>query len=528
MTEDFDPYYKWLGIPPKEQPPHYYRLLGIEIFESDAEVIRNAAKLRALHVRSFQNGEYAIASQKMQKKIACAKACLLEPDKKAEYDLALRRKLSLPKVQPLAEKAKSPPSPELLPVPPPLPPPRPLPNYPEQSPAPQPSLQYTNTDYSLNPVIIARETCDWFRQHKDVTSVLVKLGCVAAVILIMLFVFAHGQNLWTYVFDKSSVVIAKITGSSEQKPPERIVRTKKVPGAKQENSANSAREPDGEVSAAPEAEKTSKAVPPPPVLEPAPAPETTAAPKNTQPPPAVSSTESSTAESSAETIVLNLPSEKTFKYRLFKVNINPLVDLLKDPAREDRVLFLEDPFERVYAFAEHKKGVLDGVCVAFHPNGRPMSYAVYKDGLLDGVMKTWNDKDEKVYWCQYEKGIRQGFCCYFKNNTLRLLLEIQDDAVRGIHLCANGQLKKSFASEDEVAGDKETKQLLGELNDLEAELKDNEIAFKKQIKSEDLRQRRERKVVVNPQKKAALQDQINRHNAEVQRLTQIIWQYKGW
>jgi hypothetical protein len=29
-VSEFDPYRKWLGIPPKDQPPHYYRLLGIE------------------------------------------------------------------------------------------------------------------------------------------------------------------------------------------------------------------------------------------------------------------------------------------------------------------------------------------------------------------------------------------------------------------------------------------------------------------------------------------------------------------
>jgi hypothetical protein len=43
MREDFDPYYLWLGIPPVDQPPDHYRLLGVTQFESDADVIRNAA-----------------------------------------------------------------------------------------------------------------------------------------------------------------------------------------------------------------------------------------------------------------------------------------------------------------------------------------------------------------------------------------------------------------------------------------------------------------------------------------------------
>lgn len=41
--DGFDPYLKWLGIPPEHQPPNHYTLLGIPQFESDREVIQNAA-----------------------------------------------------------------------------------------------------------------------------------------------------------------------------------------------------------------------------------------------------------------------------------------------------------------------------------------------------------------------------------------------------------------------------------------------------------------------------------------------------
>src|SRR5437016_4429115 len=42
MPEEFDAYRKWLGIPPEDQPPHHYRLLGIAPFEDDPDVIQNA------------------------------------------------------------------------------------------------------------------------------------------------------------------------------------------------------------------------------------------------------------------------------------------------------------------------------------------------------------------------------------------------------------------------------------------------------------------------------------------------------
>jgi hypothetical protein len=36
MDEQFDAYHRCLGIPPKDQPPNHYRLLGLELFESES------------------------------------------------------------------------------------------------------------------------------------------------------------------------------------------------------------------------------------------------------------------------------------------------------------------------------------------------------------------------------------------------------------------------------------------------------------------------------------------------------------
>lgn len=53
MADSFDGYHKWLGIPPKDQPPNHYRLLGIELFENDDDVIEGAADQRISHLRTF-------------------------------------------------------------------------------------------------------------------------------------------------------------------------------------------------------------------------------------------------------------------------------------------------------------------------------------------------------------------------------------------------------------------------------------------------------------------------------------------
>ena len=93
MSDDFDPYYKWLAIPPEEQPPNHYRLLGLRLFESDVDVIGNAVDARMLQIRSYQSGSQAKASQKILSEISAAKLCLLQHDKREEYDAQLRKDL---------------------------------------------------------------------------------------------------------------------------------------------------------------------------------------------------------------------------------------------------------------------------------------------------------------------------------------------------------------------------------------------------------------------------------------------------
>ncbi|HEV3340041.1 MAG TPA: hypothetical protein VG125_06780 [Pirellulales bacterium] len=94
MPEVFDPYRKWLGIPPAEQPPHLYRLLGIGLFEDDADTIAIAADRQMAHVRTFQAGPHSALSQKLLNELAAARLTLLDPKKKAAYDQQLRGKLS--------------------------------------------------------------------------------------------------------------------------------------------------------------------------------------------------------------------------------------------------------------------------------------------------------------------------------------------------------------------------------------------------------------------------------------------------
>lgn len=98
MADTFDPYYRWLSIPPSEQPPHHYRLLSVQLFEAELDVIESAADRQMTHLRSFQNGKHAQASQQLLNEISAARVELLDPQKKAAYDRQLRAQLA-PKPQ---------------------------------------------------------------------------------------------------------------------------------------------------------------------------------------------------------------------------------------------------------------------------------------------------------------------------------------------------------------------------------------------------------------------------------------------
>ena len=86
----FDPYHKWLGIPPEEQAPNHYRLLGVPLFESDPDVIDGAAEQRTIYLRTFQTGPNAELAERLLNEVSEARICLLIEADKASYDQQLQ------------------------------------------------------------------------------------------------------------------------------------------------------------------------------------------------------------------------------------------------------------------------------------------------------------------------------------------------------------------------------------------------------------------------------------------------------
>ncbi|HUG71399.1 MAG TPA: hypothetical protein VMM76_26855 [Pirellulaceae bacterium] len=91
---DFDPYHKWLGISPRHQPPNHYRLLSLDLYEPDSDVIEAAADRIVIFLQDVAAGPQAKESQKLLNEIAAARLCLLDETRKACYDDRLRAELA--------------------------------------------------------------------------------------------------------------------------------------------------------------------------------------------------------------------------------------------------------------------------------------------------------------------------------------------------------------------------------------------------------------------------------------------------
>jgi formylglycine-generating enzyme required for sulfatase activity len=108
MAADFNPYHVWLSIPPEEQPPNLYRLLGMRLFETSGDVIDSAADRQMAHLRTFQGGKHGDLTQRLLNEVAAARVCLLDVKKRVEYDQQLRAKLAAAAPAPVAQPAGQP------------------------------------------------------------------------------------------------------------------------------------------------------------------------------------------------------------------------------------------------------------------------------------------------------------------------------------------------------------------------------------------------------------------------------------
>ena len=82
---NFDPYHKWLGLPPSKWMPNHFELLGLSIDEDDPTVIKRASVRQRRAIEEFEDGEFANLAAQIVIQIEEARNALLNPYSRREY-----------------------------------------------------------------------------------------------------------------------------------------------------------------------------------------------------------------------------------------------------------------------------------------------------------------------------------------------------------------------------------------------------------------------------------------------------------
>jgi len=96
MSNGFNPYHKWLGIPVEKCPPTFYDMLQIEGNEQDRDVIQMAVERQKSHLEQFRTGgKQSKLVDRLIYELDEAEMTLLNREMRAEYDqrvLPVRRR----------------------------------------------------------------------------------------------------------------------------------------------------------------------------------------------------------------------------------------------------------------------------------------------------------------------------------------------------------------------------------------------------------------------------------------------------
>jgi hypothetical protein len=457
----FDPYHRWLGIPPKDQPANHYRLLAIEVFEADPEVIRDAAEQRIAHVRTYQLGQYSELSQRILNELATAKACLLNPATKAAYDESLRARqggatgaASSPAAKPAGKPPAAPP-PSDRPaaksaVATPRPPrPAPTPSRPAKPAAPAapttpPPMEETADEYALqwpvpvaaaptqtplgsqSPVLHSRwsESPKSRRKSKQWPPRAIVAAAGAAVVLVVTIVGivvlggrARGPVAASQVdkpvavrqeLPKPNEVAAASPAASGNVPEVKPIATYRDPPKQEPKKFTPTPRPKAKKPAAgtpPRAPKRREDDPPPvPGRNPGP----TSLPTTLHFP------------SGAELTEAKLGIPRNWQDTMFPKSV--VVYVAKYPS---------DATKGVYGL---KAAKLDGGAATLYEAGHLQTLAVYAKGRLNGPLKTWDEVGRRVLYAEYTAGRRDGLLCFFRDGAPWLVQEWDGDQARNEYL----------------------------------------------------------------------------------------------
>jgi S1-C subfamily serine protease len=212
-----------------------------------------------------------------------------------------------------------------------------------------------------------------------------------------------------------------------------------------------------------------------------------------------------------EEFKLELPTGRVFSFAIFELGLGQALELANPD--EDTVV-IQHPNGALYAAANQHMGQLHGVTIAQYDNREPMVYATYREGKRHGVMKTWNEAGKAVLFAQYAFGRRHGFTCLFDDGDLALVAQYGNDELEYVQLMSGRHALEGFPNRQEAEKHPKAQKRLAKLDELDATLKKNEVAFRKQVRESELAKRRALAAQLGPEKRRRIQDRINQQAAK--------------
>jgi hypothetical protein len=200
-----------------------------------------------------------------------------------------------------------------------------------------------------------------------------------------------------------------------------------------------------------------------------------------------------------ESFQLKLPTGRVFTFGVFDTRSTG--GLLASREGTKGAVVITHPNGAVFAAAQHQGGVLHGLTMAQYDNEQPMVQATYRNGRRHGILKTFDEAGDPVLYSQYFDGRRTGFTALF-GESLELVAQYKADKLEYLQLMSDATPLEGFASEELALKHPEAKLLLARLDTLDADLKKNEVRFRKQVKEFELDRRRGVAAKLAPVKRA--------------------------
>jgi len=194
-----------------------------------------------------------------------------------------------------------------------------------------------------------------------------------------------------------------------------------------------------------------------------------------------------------------LPTGRVFSYALFDID-ESAIHQAAETSREDQVV-IHHANGVMYAVAGQRGGQLHGLTVGQYENKERMVVVTYAEGKRHGVLATGDESGKAILFAQYLQGKHHGFTAWHEEGVLRLILQYKQDKLEWVQLMHGHSPLEGFESRELAEKNEEAKASFAKLDQFEADLKKNELAFRKQVKEFEMARRRASAAQLAPEKR---------------------------